>query len=449
MARILAAGPVTDWLPGFDPEAAEPTQSTGWVDLFTPASSEALQTPDAPPAPAGGDDDAVAADPLAPRASWRVAATSAVASNTASPWPPLTRLHLDGLNGAAAKFDGNVAAIELLRQLDADKRVATPDERGILLRFTGWGGIPAAFNRESNDAAWCRRAEELAALLDTQDHASALASVNNSHYTEVHVIEAMWCAVRRFGFEGGRVLEPAAGIGHFVGAMPQELVERCQVTAVEIDRIAGTILKTLYGPHGVDVRIEAFEKVSLPENWFDLAIGNVPFGSYKVADGSHRRYARFSIHNYFLGRALDLVRPGGLVCFITSSHTMESQSDNVRSYLAAQAELLGAIRLPSGAFAGIAATEVQTDILFLRKRERSEQTRDDWVGRSLVPDAMRARLMRDRYPQINAWYARQPQFCIGRIDYRSNGYDEVPTALFDGDLEAALRERVELLPERV
>ncbi len=449
MARILAAGPVTDWLPGFDPEAAEPTQATGWVDLFTPASPEALQTSEAPPAPAGGDDDAAAADSLAPRASWRVAATSAVASSTASPWPPLTRLHLDGLNGAAAKFDGNVAAIELLRQLDADKRAATPEERGILLRFTGWGGIPAAFNHEGADAAWCRRAERLAAMLDAQDHASALASVNNSHYTEIHVIEAMWRAVRRFGFEGGRVLEPAAGIGHFVGAMPRELVERCHVSAVEIDRVAGTILKTLYGPHGVDVRIEAFQKVPLPENWFDLAIGNVPFGSYKVADGSHRRYARFSIHNYFLGRALDLVRPGGLVCFITSSHTMESQSDNVRTYLAAQAELLGAIRLPAGAFAGIAATEVQTDILFLRKRERSEQTREDWVGRSLVPEEMRARPMRDRYPQINAWYAWQPQFCIGRIDYRSNGYDEVPTAVFEGDLEAALRERIELLPERV
>lgn len=267
MARILAAGPVTDWLPGFDPEAAEPTQASGWVDLFTPASPEALQTSDAPPAPAGGDDDAVAAEPLAPRASWRVAAMPVAASSPASPWPPLTRLHLDGLHGAAAKFDGNVAAIELLRQLDADKRAATPDERGILLRFTGWGGIPAAFNRDGNDAAWRRRAEDLAALLDTQDHASALASVNNSHYTEVHVIEAMWRAVRRFGFAGGRVLEPAAGIGHFVGAMPQELIERCQVTAVEIDRIAGTILKALYGPHGADVRIEAFEKASLPENW--------------------------------------------------------------------------------------------------------------------------------------------------------------------------------------
>ena len=400
-------------------------------------------------ASATGDNDATTVDPIAPRASWRIAATGAVASSTASPWPPLSRLHLDGLHGAAAKFDANVAAIELLRQLDAEGRPASSDERGILLRFTGWGGIPAAFNREGNDTAWCRRAEQLAAQLDAQDHASALASVNNSHYTEVHVIEAMWRAVRRFGFEGGRVLEPAAGIGHFVGAMPQELVEHCQVTAVEIDRVAGAILKSLYGPHGVDVRIEAFEKASLPENWFDLAIGNVPFGNYKVADGSHRRYARFSIHNYFFGRALDLVRPGGLVCFITSSHTMESQSDNVRTYLAAQAELLGAIRLPAGAFAGIAATEVQTDILFLRKRERSEQTRDDWVGRSLVPDEMRARPMRDRYPQINAWYARQPQFCIGRIDYRSNGYDEVPTALFEGDLEAALRERIELLPERV
>ena len=449
MARTSAARPVTDWLPGFDPDANESTDPSGWTDLFNPASAEPLRGLSIDGTPAIDADPQLDTAPAAPRASWRVAQSEAITPNAPALWQPVTRSDLDGLHGAATKFDCNVAAIELLQRLEAEGRPATTDERGTLLRFTGWGGIPAAFNLEGQDAAWTERAQRLAALLSPEDHASARASVNNSHYTEIHVIEAIWQAVGRFGFDGGRVLEPAAGVGHFIGAMPRTLAQRCTVTAVEIDRVAGRLLQVLYGSGGVDVRVEAFEKVSLPESWFDLAIGNVPFGSYKTADASHRTYARFSIHNYFFGRALDLVRPGGLVCFITSSHTMESQSDNVREYLAAQAELLGAIRLPAGAFAGIAATEVQTDILFLRRRERGETTRNDWVQRSLVPEDMRHRQCPDRYPQINAWYARQPQFCIGRIAYRSNGYDEVPTAVFEGDLEAALRERVELLPAGV
>ncbi|MBL8317936.1 MAG: DEAD/DEAH box helicase, partial [Burkholderiaceae bacterium] len=449
MARTTAAWPTSGWLPGFDPQAAESSDMSGWADLFNPASTEVPEVTSALPVHQASDIDAEEQEvEVAPvRASWRGSSDAAVALKSAASWPPVTRAHLDGVHGAVAKFDCNVAAIELLQRIEAEDRAATADERSVLLRFTGWGGIPAAFNLEGADAAWTARAQHLAALLDDKDHASALASVNNSHYTEIHVIEAIWQAVQRFGFDGGRVLEPSAGVGHFIGAMPGTLVERCKITAVEIDRIAGRLLRALYGPHGVDVRVEAFEKVALPESWFDLAIGNVPFGNYKAADASHRAYARFSIHNYFFGRALDLVRPGGLVCFITSSHTMESQSDNVREYLASQAELLGAIRLPAGTFAGIAATEVQTDILFLRKRERGEQTRSDWVARSLVPEFMRHRRCPDRYPQINAWYAQQPQFCIGRIAYRSNGYDEVPTAVFEGDLEATLRERVELLPE--
>lgn len=449
MARTTAASPTSGWLPGFDPQATESTDPSSWADLFNPASTEVPEVPSALPVHQASDIDAEEqeVEPALVRASWRVSPVAAIAADMAASWPPVTRAHLDGVRGAVTKFDCNVAAIELLQRLEAEDRPATTDERGVLLRFTGWGGIPAAFNLEGADAAWAARAQRLAALLDTEDHASSLASVNNSHYTEIHVIEAIWQAVQRFGFDGGRVLEPAAGVGHFIGAMPRSLAERSTVTAVEIDRIAGRVLQALYGCNGVDVRVEAFEKVALPESWFDLAIGNVPFGNYKAADASHRAYARYSIHNYFFGRALDVVRPGGLVCFITSSHTMESQSDNVREYLASQAELLGAIRLPAGTFAGIASTNVQTDILFLRKRERGEQTRSDWVGRSLVPEFMRHRQCSDRYPLINAWYAQQPQFCIGQIANRSNGYDEVPTAVFEGDPEAALRERVELLPE--
>ncbi|MBL8451930.1 MAG: Eco57I restriction-modification methylase domain-containing protein, partial [Zoogloea sp.] len=277
------------------------------------------------------------------------------------------RADIDDLGGAVAKFEANLAAIDQLRQIEAENRPASAEERQVLLRYTGWGGLPASFNLETEDRAWAERARRLQAMIGAEDYESARASINNSHYTEIRVIEAMWQAVERFGFTGGRILEPSAGIGHFIGAMPRNLAERSSVTAVEIDRVSGRILKALYAPGGVDVRISPFEKTPLPDHWFDLVIGNVPFGKYKVADVSNRAYARFSIHNYFFGRALDLVRPGGLVCFITSSHTMDAQYDAVREYIASQAHLLGAIRLPKGTFAGIASTEVQTDILFLRK----------------------------------------------------------------------------------
>nr|WP_297383506.1 DEAD/DEAH box helicase [uncultured Roseateles sp.] len=342
-----------------------------------------------------------------------------------------------------------MAAITALHRIEAEQRPPTPAERLALLRYTGWGGLPASFNLEASDRAWAARAELLHEMLDAADHESVRASVNNSHYTEVHVIEAMWQAVQGFGFTGGRILEPAAGIGHFIGAMPAPLAASSSVTAVEIDRVSGRLLHSLYAPFGVDVRIAPFEKTPLPEQWFDLVIGNVPFGKYKVAETRNRPYARFSIHNYFFGRALDVARPGGLVCLITSSHTMDAHSEGVREYLSSQAHLLGAIRLPKGAFAGIASTDVQTDILFLRKRERAEAAEADWLELDIVPDGLRHPQCHERYLQINAWYAKGPQFCIGQVRRESNGYGEVPAVVFDGDLPGALRERVALLPAGV
>ncbi|ABM41771.1 helicase domain protein [Acidovorax sp. JS42] len=383
-----------------------------------------------------------------PRASWRVI-DGKKPDAPRSLWPALGREQLLGLNGSVTKFEANVAAIQVLQGLEAGQQPASADQRHQLVRFTGWGGLPAAFNLEGTDPSWRGRAEALQALLPADDYASARASVNNSHYTEVHVIEAMWQAVERFGFTGGRVLEPAAGVGHFLGAMPRTLAERSAVTAIEIDQISGRLLQALYAPHGADVRIAPFEKVALPENWFDLVIGNVPFGNYPVADASHKPYARFRIHNYFFGRALDLVRPGGLVCFITSTGTMEARDDAVRGHVSSQAELLGAIRLPKGAFAGIASTEVQTDILFLRKRHSGEAVSGDWLDRTMVPQELLHPRCPHKYLQINAWYAKRPQFCIGRVTQESNGYEEIPTVVFEGDLEPALAERVALLPSGV
>jgi hypothetical protein len=182
----------------------------------------------------------------------------------AHPLAAADRADLEHLTGPTAKFEANLAAIALLRQIEAEGRPASADERQVLQRYTGWGGLPASFNLEAADSAWAERARRLQELLPAEDYESARASVNNSHYTEVHVIEAIWQAVERFGFTGGRILEPAAGIGHFIGAMPRNLAERSSVTAVEIDRVSGRILKALYAPGGVDVRISPFEKTPCP-----------------------------------------------------------------------------------------------------------------------------------------------------------------------------------------
>ncbi|WP_439589971.1 Eco57I restriction-modification methylase domain-containing protein [Hydrogenophaga sp.] len=454
MARTTAP---SLWLPGFDPDEPELLDPSPETDLFadSPAPEAApaatMQAADVPigiiiPSTEATDESPAPSSPS--RSSWRVIA-GAKRDEARVLWPALHREQLAGLSGAVTKFDANVAAIRVLQVLEAGQRAPDAEERGQLLRFTGWGGLPAAFNLEGDDAAWRRRAEELQALLPAEDYDSARASVNNSHYTEVHVIEAIWQAVARFGFTGGRVLEPAAGVGHFLGAMPRALAERSALTAVEIDRLSGRLLQTLYAPHGADVRVVPFEKLALPENWFDLVIGNVPFGNYPVADTSTKAYARFRIHNYFFGRALDLVRPGGLVCFITSTGTMEARADAVREHIASQAELLGAIRLPMGAFAGIASTDVQTDILFLRKRHPGEAVSGAWLERVMVPDELRHPRCAQKYLQINAWYARNPGFCIGRVTQESNGYEEVPTVVFEGDLEPALAERIALLPSGV
>ncbi len=428
------------WLPGFDPDAAPSllelatTIVVPTAEAALPESIEAVEIETPEPAV------------VVARSSWRTI-SHVVEPVPRTLWPRLTSNSPFYPVGAAAKFEANLAAIDTLHRVENENRAASGEERQALQRYTGWGGLPASFNLDTDEPAWAERARRLQGLLPAEDYASARASVNNSHYTEVHVIEAMWQAIRGFGFSGGRVLEPAAGIGHFIGAMPKDMAGCSTVTAIEIDRLSGRILQALYGAGGADVRIAPFEKTPLPENWFDLVIGNVPFGKYQVADQSNRAYAHYSIHNYFLGRALDLVRPGGLVCLITSSHTMESRQETVRQYLASQAHLLGAIRLPKGAFAGIAATEVQTDILFLRKRQRAETVEAEWLDITAVPNELRHPLAPpNRYLPINEWYMRHPEFCMGRIRSESNGYEEVPMAIFEGDLEAALRERIALLP---
>ena len=245
-------------------------------------------------------------------------------------WPSLDASIFAGLAGDVTKFEANLAAVELLRKLETNDRQPTAEERVVLNRYAGWGGLPQAFNLEQKDQGWVARAKRLKSLLVDAEHKSAEASTPNAHYTSREVIEAMWAMVQRLGFKGGRILEPGAGVGYFLGAMPEEIARNSQVTAVELDDLSARMLEALYGGFGVDVVRDGFENVPLPSEYFDLAIGNVPFGNYQVAELRNVPYQSFLIHDYFFAKTLDLVRPGGLVAFIMSSGTLDKHDDRVR-----------------------------------------------------------------------------------------------------------------------
>lgn len=267
-------------------------------------------------------------------------------------------------NGEKSRYKANVAAIKTLRTLMADNRMATPEEQEILSKYVGWGGLSNVFDK--NKPEWEKEFKQLKELLTESEYNAAMHSTLNAHYTDIGVIRAMYNGLKNMGFTGGRIMEPAAGIGHFAGAMPQDI--RVQsLTMVELDEITGNIAKYLYP--NADVRVQGFETANLPDNYMDLAISNVPFGNYGITDKSYPKTVTGAIHNYFFAKSLDKVRPGGLVCFITSRYTMDSKDSIVRDYIMQRADLVGAIRLPDSAFKSNAGTEVVTDIIVLKKRE--------------------------------------------------------------------------------
>lgn len=370
-------------------------------------------------------------------------------------WPRLTGDALGAWGGKVTKFENNVAAVKLLRELESENREPSEAERLTLQRYTGWGGVPAAFNPDQNDSAWAARAAELKTLLTPVEWESARASTPNAHYTDLPVINCMWDALRHFGFAGGRILEPSLGAGHFLGAMLKDIAERSSITGIELDILSGRLSKALYGSHGVQVLIQGFEKARLPDGYFDVAISNVPFGNYKVADGRHKVYADWNIHNYFFGKALDLVRAGGIVAFITSTSTLDrdyqDKQQAVRRHLNAHAEFLGAIRLPGGAFQKIAETDVTTDIIFLRKRGKKVVEADAaWLSVEHAPDAMRQDTLLHKPMPINSYFISKPQMVVGKLDWVSNGYERVPGVKYSGGkLEEDLATAVSNLPEGV
>ena len=310
-----------------------------------------------------------------------------------------------GTGGVKAKFRANMAAINLLKELEFEGAQATPEQQEILSRYVGWGGLADAFD-ESKDN-WKDEFAELYAALTPEEYAAARASTLNAHYTSPTVIKAIYEAVGNMGFQTGNILEPAMGVGNFFGFLPQEM-QGSRLYGVELDSITGRIAKQLYPK--ADITVAGFETTDR-RDFFDLAIGNVPFGQYQVNDRAYNKLG-FSIHDYFFAKTLDQVRPGGVIAFVTSRYTMDKQSPEVRKYIAQRAELLGAIRLPNNAFKANAGTEVVSDIIFLQKRDRPIDIEPDWVHLGENEDGF----------SINQYFIDHPEMVLGRQTSESTQY---------------------------
>ena len=311
-----------------------------------------------------------------------------------------------GAGGQKTKYQNNVAAIRLLKDLEAQDRSATPEEQEALSRYVGWGGIPQAFD-EANEK-WASEYAELKTLLTPEEYASARGSTLNAHFTSPTVIEGMYQALEQMGVHPDTVLEPAMGVGNFFGLMPESM-QNATLMGVELDSITGRLAKQLYPQ--ANITVDGFERVNLPDNSIDLAVGNVPFGSYKLADPRYDKQ-NLLIHDYFFVKTLDKVRPGGIVAFITSKGTLDKQDSTVREYLAQRADLLGAVRLPNNAFSRNAGTDVTTDILFLQKRAQPPEQVPDWVHLGQTADGI----------PINRYFETHPDMVLGTMAWDTSMY---------------------------
>ena len=308
----------------------------------------------------------------------------------------ITDEHL-GEGGPKAKFQANIAAIKLLKYLEETTEQATPEQQKILSQYVGWGGLADAFDPEK--PAWAAEYTQLKELLTPEEYTAARGSTLNAHYTSPTVIRAIYETVGRMGFETGNILEPSCGVGNFFGMLPEEM-RNSRLYGVELDSISGRIAKQLYPK--ADITVAGFETTDR-RDFYDLAIGNVPFGQYQVRDKAYDKL-NFSIHNYFFAKALDQVRPGGVVAFVTSRYTMDTKDSTVRRYLAQRAELLGAIRLPNDAFKKNAGAEVVSDIIFLQKRDRPLDIVPEWTQTGQTEDGF----------AINRYFIDHPEMVLGR-----------------------------------
>ena len=317
-----------------------------------------------------------------------------------------------GVGGAKEKFRNNMAAVNLLHELQLENRLATPEEQETLAKYVGWGGLSMAF--DENNAAWAEKFKELYASLSPEEYRAAKESTLTAFYTPPVVIKAMYEALDRLGFSQGNILEPSCGTGNFFGLLPESMAGS-KLHGVEIDPLTGEIAKQLY--QKAKIAVEGFEDTKLPDNHFDVVLGNVPFGEFKV-DDSRYNAQKFLIHDYFFAKALDKVRTGGVVMFVTSKGTMDKASPEVRRYIAQRAELLGAVRLPDNTFRANAGTEVTSDILILQKRDRVIETEPDWIYLDTNTDDI----------TMNSYFVQHPEMVLGTMQMESTRFGKLEPA---------------------
>ena len=328
----------------------------------------------------------------------------------------ITDDHL-GEGGAKQKYARNIAAIRTLFQLEQEHRGATIEEQEILSQYVGWGGLPDAFDPDKGN--WAKEYAELKGLLSEDEYAAARGSVLNAHYTSPTVIRAIYDAVERMGFRSGNILEPSMGIGNFFGMLP-DTMQDSRLYGVELDSITGRIAQKLYPE--ASIKVAGFETTDR-RDFYDLAVGNVPFGQYRVSDKAYNKFG-FSIHNYFFAKAIDQVRPGGIVAFVTSRYTLDSKDSSARKHIAERADLLGAIRLPNTAFKANAGTDVVSDIIFLQKRDRPIDHEPDWIQLGKTEDGF----------TINSYFVDHPEMVLGELTTESTQYgrEELTVAPIEG-----------------
>ena len=323
-----------------------------------------------------------------------------------------------GVGTAKEKFQRNVEAICTLETIESEKRPATNEEQEVLSKYVGWGGLADAF--DETKSAWAKEYAELKTLLSEEEYISARESTLNAHYTSPVIIQEIYRTLQRMGFTKGNLLEPSMGIGNFFGMLPETMWES-HLYGVELDSLTGRIARLLYPK--ANITVDGYEKTAFPNDFFDAAVGNVPFGQYKVADKKYDKY-NFLIHDYFFGKTLDQVRPGGVIAFITSKGTMDKENPKVRKYIAQRAELLGAVRLPNTAFKANAGTEVTSDILFLQKRDRIVDIEPDWVHLSQDENGI----------AMNSYFVEHPEMVVGSMEMVSGPYGMESTCVPDDSI---------------
>lgn len=362
----------------------------------------------------------------------------------------LTAENFEYESGAKARYKNNIAAIKLLYEIKAQNRPANDDEKAVLARYVGWGGLAQAF--DGNNSSWQKEYAELKELLSGNAYTNAKESILTSYYTNKAVIDAVFTGLKQLGLTNGKILEPAMGIGNFIGLIP-DTFRASETCGVELDNITGEIAKLLYPE--THIEIKGFEETNYANNSFDAVVTNVPFGAYKVFDRDYDKLG-FYVHNYFIAKSLDKVRAGGIVAVITTKGTMDKQGEDVRQYIANRAELLGAIRLPNNAFKASANTEVTSDILFFKKRDRILEATDDWIHTS----GYAVTAMADGFPDgyllkeipLNSYFVEHPDMMLGTMAQHKSMYgrEDETELMSDGrDLSEALAEAVGKLPQNV